>query len=1160
MKVRLAPVLALLSFFAAVCHAQTNAGVITGIVLDAQGAAVAGADVTLVEELTGVRTETKTASAGTFVFPSVQPGKYTVLVQASGFKRVEKTGYSLSSQERLAVAPITLEIGNVNEAVTVTAEVTPVQTSSMERSGLLNETQMQHLSTPGRDYLNLIKLMPGVTYPGNGSAALGNSSPPIIGGVRSDYIAINIDGVVANNRGLGTTENTLNLDAVAEVKVLQSNYQAEYGKNAGAIINIVSKTGTRDFHGTGYWYKRHESLNANKFFNNQAGLPRDIYRYNTYGGNIGGPIFFGDKFNREKDKLFFFFSAEQQPNKRPGGQQKFTTPTELERKGDFSQSFEGSNKIYIKDPLLSGTCSASSQAACFPGNIIPPNRINPQMQRLLNVFPLPNFTDAAARAISNGNYNLLLTDTIDAPVHQELLRVDYNPTDKIRTYFRGMFMAVGQRGTNITANSNKWGVKQTYDTTNPNVAYNVTFMASPTLVNELSLGVSRWTEVQDIEDSELAKLQRAKLGINVGQLYPVNNPLDLIPAASFGGPQNAISIGYDSRFPMKDIVNAASVSDSLTKVWGKHTFKAGVYFEIAEYLQAHTGGSFTGTFNFGRSSTNPFDSQSPFSNALLGNFQNYTEVTRRIDYDPVNKVLEWYVQDNWKVNRHLTLDLGVRFTADIPQIFKKDIGGNFDFNAYDRSKLPLLYVPGKDAAGKRVAVDPRNGSTYPDAYIGFFIPGTGDPGVGSIAAGTPGYPRGFVNSNGVVPAPRIGFAYDPVGDGKTAIRGGFGIVLNARPRSGQQGDLASNPPSRYTPQQFFGNVSTFLSAQGLLAPQAFGRILDANSPLLSTYSMSFGIQRDIGFHTVVDVAYVGNLGRHLGQQIDINKIPYGAHFLPSSIDPTTGKSLPDNFLRPIYGYAAMPFFSDASTSSYHSLQATARHSFSNGLQFGAAYTWSKAMNYGDDYNSSIATYNNPRYWNYGPAGYDRTHTLTANWVYNLPNASKLVKSPVVKGIFDNWQISGIYAFVTGAPEDVSFSLVDSGTDLSGGGDGSTVVMTGNARLSSGERSFYRWFDTSVFQRPGVGVRGAGAAATRDAYRDPAINNFDLTFFKNIPIRERVKLQFRWEMYNAFNHTQFSGADSAAKFDANGVQTNKSFGQLTSARDPRIQQLSLRLSF
>ncbi|MCX6628589.1 MAG: carboxypeptidase regulatory-like domain-containing protein, partial [Candidatus Solibacter sp.] len=525
--VSLFSILALLLWCGPLAHialAQTSSGVISGRIVDSQGSSVPDAPVVLTQDLTGVKLTSKTDASGDFVFPSVLPGRYSVGIQVAGFKRLEKQDLVLAASERLSAGTIALEVGGVSESVTVTSEATPIQTSSLERSAVLNDKQMGLLSTPGRDYMNMLKVLPGVAYQdGNGSSTLGAVGVPIINGGRNDYTSVNVDGVVGNSRGLGTTENEMNLDAVAEVKVLMGNYQAEYGKNSGAVVNVVTKGGTRQFHGGAYWYKRHEMFNANSYFNNKQSVAKSRYRYNTVGYNLGGPVFIPGKLNRNKDKLFFFFSQEWQPNTRSGGTRTWTMPSDLERKGDFSQSLQSNGSlIVIKDP---------TNATAFPGNAIPANRINADMQKLLGVFPLPNFTN---RAVSKGNYNYILSDTIDNPIRQEILRIDYSPTEKWRTYFRGMNMYVNNNGTASTANTNSWGIVQAYNTTNPNIAGNVTYMASPTLVNEFSVGLARWTEDQLIAGSELAKLQRDKLGIKLGQLYPANNPLNVIPGASFG--------------------------------------------------------------------------------------------------------------------------------------------------------------------------------------------------------------------------------------------------------------------------------------------------------------------------------------------------------------------------------------------------------------------------------------------------------------------------------------------------------------------------------------------------------------------------------------------------------------------------------------------------
>ncbi len=1147
-------------------RAQTSTGMISGRVLDQQGGVVPGAEVVLTQTETGVTLQTVTDETGNFVFPAVQPGKYTIAIGMPGFKRLEQKDLILTSSERLFAGNLRLEIGEQNQSITVLAEATPIQLTSQERSAMLNDHQLGMLASVGRDYMQLLKTLPGVTYDtSRGSGSLGTTTAPYVSGIKSDYVSMGIDGVVANNRGLGNSENMINLDAVAEVKILMGNYQAEYGKNAGAIINVVTKSGTQDFHGTGYWFKRHEMFNANDWDNNRTGAAKGRYRYNTIGGNIGGPISFGG-FNPNKDKLFFFFSTEYQPNKSPSTS-RFWVPTELERNGDFSQSFEplSTKKIPVKDPLT---------GKAFPNDLIPANRIEQSMQRLLKIFPLPT----AGYVSTDGKTNYQVTTDNNQPKNQELLRIDFNPTEKLRTYFRGMDMSTINDGRTSTANSNSWGVRQSYDTTNPNIAVNVTYLFSPTLVNELSLGMSRWTEVQSISDAELDKIRKDKVGYTLGQLYPQNNPLNVVPGVSFSGLpySSVVSTGYDGRFPMENYVNAFSISDGISKVFSQHTLKTGVYLEYAEYLQRHHGSNFTGNFAFGRNTSNPNDAGHAFANALLGEFNTYTEVTQRVHYQPINKVAEWYVQDNWRVAKRLTLDYGLRFTYDIPQYLKYDIGGNFYPELYDASKMALLYIPAINPANKkRMAQDPITKLYYPADYIGKFVPGSGNPYVGSVPAGTSGLPRGFVESNGLLYAPRLGFAWDPFGDGKTAIRAGVGVYYNARPRSGQMGDMSFNPPTQARPVQYYGNTRTFLNSSGLLSPSSFNRVIQPDAKMPVIYQMSFGIQRSIGFDTVVDVAYSGNVGNYLGQRRQLNQIPYGAKFAPWNIDTTVSgnKPLPDSFLRPYVGYEGLPYLEFGSESSYHSLQTQVRRNFRSGLQYVVAWTWSKAMNYGsgDDYQSEVAAYLDHRFWDYAPAGYDRTHQLTGNWVWDVPKASRVLNNPLTRWVLDNWQLAGTCAFVSGTPRSISYSTTTA-EDVTGGGDGSSLVLLGEAQLPKDEKTLLRYFDTGVFRKPVAGNAttpgevGSGAAVRRYAFRGPGINNWDLSFVKNIPVTEGIKMQFRWEMYNAFNHTQFDSVDTAARFDNTpnsatfGQQTSKTFGQINGATNSRVMQGSLRISF
>jgi hypothetical protein len=323
------------------------------------------------------------------------------------------------------------------------------------------------------------------------------------------------------------------------------------------------------------------------------------------------------------------------------------------------------------------------------------------------------------------------------------------------------------------------------------------------------------------------------------------------------------------------------------------------------------------------------------------------------------------------------------------------------------------------------------------------------------------------------------------------------------------------------------------------------------------YNYSFGIQRNIGWDTVANIAYVGNVARHLQQTRNLNTLPYGQRFLPASADPTLpGRPLPDPFLMAYRGYQTINALEYSGISNYNSLQVTANRRMRQGLQVGGAYTWSKAMTLTDDANN-VPMHRSAREFLYGKAGYDQTHIMVANWVWDIPPASQHWNNGVVKAILDNWQMAGFVTLASGTPSGIGFTTTDN-ADITGGGDGNRVIVTGKAILPRGERTFERWFDTSVFARP---ARGDWGNAPKDVIRLPGTNNWDISLFKNIPLGAETRiLQFRSEFYNIFNHTQFSGVDSAARFDPAGRQVNARFGQLISAREARVIQFALTFRF
>jgi hypothetical protein len=316
------------------------------------------------------------------------------------------------------------------------------------------------------------------------------------------------------------------------------------------------------------------------------------------------------------------------------------------------------------------------------------------------------------------------------------------------------------------------------------------------------------------------------------------------------------------------------------------------------------------------------------------------------------------------------------------------------------------------------------------------------------------------------------------------------------------------------------------------------------------YSYSLSLQHDLGGGLIADISYVGNQGRHILQQQDINLLPYGTRFQSSNIDSTTGSPLPDVFLRPYSGYQTILQFRDNGISNYNGLQTSLNRKFRKGFQMGVAYTWSKAMGNG----TNIPTFQNVRIWNYGRTGDDRTHVMTLNLTYDLPRVSTFLPNPIVRAALDGWQLSAIGTFASGAPQGLTFTTT-TGADLTGGGDGQRVVLTGP--IVSEDKAFDRWFNTQNVALP---AKGAFGNAPVDVFRAPGTNNWDMTAFKNFRVKEKANFQFRWEAYNVFNHTQWSAVNGAARFDAAGNQVNALFGTVTAARAARVMQGSLRFQF
>lgn len=1120
--------------------AQVLTGSITGSAVDSSGLPVAGAQVSLTETGTGTQRRTTTNERGDFVIIGLTRGSYLAEIGMKGFKTYQRSNVLLTAGERLSIGEIPLQVGDVEEKVTVVGEAETVQTASAERSAVLTPSQLDNTLMKGRSFTQLAHMFPGVVDLNNNAADTITDPNVSVLGSRTTATAFTVDGVKITEPG---SERFLNLavsmDSIAEVKMLFGNYQAEYGRGGGAIIETTIKSGAKQFHGMGSLYLRNEAFNANDFFSNTNSIRRPRYRYQTWSGNIGGPIYIPGKFNRERNKLFFFWNEEYWPMRTAYGVTSVTVPTTLERAGDFSQS-----SYTLKDP---------TNNLPFPDRKIPANRMDPNGRALLNFFPAPNFFDLAT---SKGQYNYQQQPSRNWPKRMDTVKGDYHPINNgvLSVTYAGHKMhwdemLLGANGKPYYTIPHNWA---TITRGNFFTAHYVhTF--SPTLLDELTIGHSRHHGFLTYLPDELPPYTRPVAGFNAGQINDSPNQLKLLPNISFGGIPGGAGFSFPNNFPVNNNRRILDVSNNITKIIGDHTLKAGIYLERWWVGDAEYANDFNGTFDFSSTTNNPLDTGNAYANVLTGTFNTYREANRRVRPKILAATVQWFLQDNWKVSRKLTLDYGLRFVWLPPYTQAWDQMAAFVPSLFNSAKAVKLIQPAI-VGGKRVGLDPVTGIAYPATTIGALAPNSGDPINGIVlTAANNSYPRSLKDGNGINIAPRIGFAYDPFGTGKTAIRGGFGIE-HSRMTTGYISGASANYPIVVDPTIYYGTLTSFRSSSSFIFPGSMTGV-DRNSPTPYVMNMSLSVQRRIAGGVVVDVGYVGSLSRHMMWSRNFGSVPMGANFQAKNIDFTNNSVLPPSFLRPYLGYTDLTIYENAGTANYHSFQVTAARRLAKGLEFNMAWTWSKAMDYNDDDYNTVAILLSPRVWNYGLAGFDRTHVAKASWIYDLP------KSPwqgfVPRAIFDGWQISGIASFVSGSPTGISLTTT-TGFDITGTTSLSPRVdVIANPVIPKGDRTFAVNFNTSAFALPAKGTPGNSA---KTVIRGPGINNFDLALNRNFHVKEKVRIQFRWETYNTFNHTQFSGLDTTARFDPAGLQTNTRFGQFTSSRTPRIMQFSLRTSF
>lgn len=1135
---------------------QSDNGSITGFARDPSGAMIPKAKVTLKNEATGVRQQATTNDSGYYIFNSVEPGLYSVSVEASGFKRFDSIHNKLDPSSTLKL-DAALTVGAATETVEVVASAQVLQTESATVEKDVTRSQIDALELNGRDPIYMATLMPGMhttTTLGDFSFSL-TTGGYAVNGARTQETTITFDGAPAmRTRANGDSIAVPDVDSTEEMQVLTSDYAPEYGRTAGGQIRIVTKGGGSSFHGAAYEYFRNSDMNANTWSRNQS-VSTDFaspFRYNQFGFNVGGPIFIPKVFDRDRNK-WFFFVGEEWVRYRNVETQTQEVPTALMHQGNFSELL--SPNIFYSTPKTiydPNTCPSVGAAGCtpFPGNIIPVSRQSPNGMGIISLYPLPT------PGYVSGNQNWIAQASQPENQRKETINSDMLPSSKDRIQFRRTNFAYYEldpfdQGTNETP-------KAFHRPNQVNsLAWTHTF--TPTLINEARATIS-------IDDVYIPVISTAP-GFN-RQLFGIDYPYLLPQGKDLPNKSPSITLPNFYSFSAGPYPSHSSgpiytVSDTLTKVWGKHQFKFGGQFERSgendgDQINVDTvpGGASdqNGNFVFSDARTGLGATAGVgIANLALGLADSYTEIGQRAETDYRGYLYEWFAQDSWKVTNKLHVDYGVRQTVTVPY---KALWGNQIF--FD----PTLYSP-----SQAVTVSPTTGNVQVGSgnqYNGMVIPGTGWPGNaaghGITEATNPAYNslfHNYPNYYGNVYAqlqPRVGVAYQ-ITD-KTVIRAGSGRFIN---RMGLWDNIFPGANSPFQPFETVNNVSVDNPGAAVNSSSAAPITVTTvarNLKPSEAWQWNATVQRQLMWKSVLEVGYVGRRGLHLPQVFDINQPTVGALLANPGVNV--------NYLRPYKGFASIQEEESTATSLYNGLQVAWNRRFSSGFQFGASYTLSKSMDSGSNYRDILPdSYNTSNLW--GPSEFDSRNVVVINYLYTLPlyrNSNGLAHK-----VLGNWQISGSNEWQSGEPCGIGTTSVDyAGVGEQGsfgcGSEGQFWNMNGAPSLlkqfSNSAASPNTWFTTTnsggapIFTPPALGTFVL-QKGVRDSVYQPGFQDWNAGLFKTFLVTEKSGFQFRAEAFDVNNHPNWSGP---------GLNpTATTFGKVTSKTGlSRTLQLSLRYYF
>lgn len=1130
----------------AIAGAQENAE-ITGTVTDATGAAVPNATVTITHQATNSTRTTQTSGSGLYDFSGLQIGTYNLQVSATGFKAYAQSGLILNVAQTLR-SNVQLEIGAASQTVTVQANALQVQSETNEVSSLISNKQMLQLSTNGRNVIALTTLGTGVsnTNPSfNGVTAQGSTFNLSFNGMRPDHNNWLIDGGEVYDRGSGGKIGVLpSPDAIAEFQTLSSNYSPDYGISSGGTVTMVLKSGTQKYHGALWEFNRNDIFDANNYFSKQAGQPVPELRLNIFGGNLGGPVPF-------VKKTFFFVNEEWRkfiqganPNATvtiPAS--NFPTAGQDLQYIDYTKTNSDGSVTPVL-PIVPQTQDPAKLAQYASLGLTPGQPFNyacGSSGSCTSIIPYQLFDANSVLFMGTGAIpqpNIAGNQWVASPkqptdVREDVVRIDHDLTDKLHLMGHWIHDDMSQ-----TIFPSMWS-SDSYDTVgnvfkNPSwgAVVKLSQVISPTLLNETSFNVNGNTI-----DITPAGIYQQPSGWSANGIFEGNNALNRLPSVQFNG----VGPGTDwttNYWPWHNSFLDYQIRDDLSWTKGAHSLKFGFGYmrmDKNQQVQADTQGDYV--FN------DSAFSKDSYVNFLLGFASSYTQLQNQWTAHWLNNTYSFYAMDNWHVLPQLTLNLGIRYDG-LPHVYEKNnrtanfVPGNFNFSN--------AQTPAADGT-----LDPTGpGFSQPaGATVPYYLNGV-------QLAGVNGFPRGLVNNQYGTIQPRIGFAYDLFGNGKTVIRSGFGMFFE-RIQGNDIYGTDTNPPWAYQPSAnsvYFSNPNTSnQSGETAATPTSPGNFsaLAQNYYNPGTAQFSLGVQQELAPSIIFGMQYVGMTGWHQDDQRNINTLPISDASGYANREAVAGGANA-NLYRQYPGWANITMNENATNSNYHSLQAALRMENKHGLTVQLAYTWSHEI---DIKSGDLQGVSNPFNLDYdrGSGTLDRRHIFNASYIYELPfflHSSSALERNTLGG----WQISGTTVAEAGVPVAPSY-----GTDVLGlGGGTNRPNLSGHVGYP---KKPSQWFNTAAFSAPvapwtsgAVGANAGFGSSGKDSIVGPGLFNWNLSLFKEFRITsaEGPRFQLRAESYNTFNHTEFQNVSTGL--------TSSNFGALTSTYDPRVLQFGAKFMF